>query len=455
MQFANNIIPDPNNPIVKFNFYYCTDYMPKIIQDFNNGGISFDKLISLSNISGNLQVKCLDSQKISGKIIQISIPSTKAVSETALVLVFFSNNNNKASLFTCEYSLDCYMICSSDADGNHSNYGQVYSLDEACDYCINLLPKDFFPSTVKKQIDESYNEHEEDNTFSIKSATKTEDIYGGKLIERLDSIYFVIQDGVEEMMKWLIEYPNKKSISIKKNDEDVAKMLYSHPIPSEKGKIECQIIMASLLTSNIDTEIVAKSLINGCSSLSIINLNTLVKMLEVYNHMYKTFVLMDYVKQQWTLTDFARKNGKLKIGTFNKPDKYGNLKRPVFINDKNEKIICQFNSFDENQQTANFIVSNQYNIFVQKRVNGDFEFVLKDNIDINRNNFFDFLLYKIYFTPLTYSYYIWRDDIVKAIKRLNISSNEINPVIEQAFNEGKKIMELIATSTGLIGTYNN
>lgn len=103
----------PNNPITKFNYLYSFQYIPKIIEDYNNGLCSIEVIFdkskypnTIKKISNKVEITCNSSKKFGIDTLLISLPSTKAFTEVAAILIYHSVSLHHAIMYTLEYSID-------------------------------------------------------------------------------------------------------------------------------------------------------------------------------------------------------------------------------------------------------------------------------------------------------------------------------------------------------------
>lgn len=126
--------PDPNSPITKFNYLFSFQYVPSIIEGYNNGlnsiEIIFDKSkypFMTEKISDKVEITCSSSTKFGIDTLLISLPSTEAITEVSAILIYHSASLRHALLYTLEYSIDeenseCFVICQVKGE-KHINTG--------------------------------------------------------------------------------------------------------------------------------------------------------------------------------------------------------------------------------------------------------------------------------------------------------------------------------------------
>lgn len=79
------------------------------------------------------------------------------------------------------------------------------------------------------------------NEIHLQEATPTTDIYGAKLLKRLSDIYYCIHAGAENMAREMVNLPEI----------------------SKEGMMEIEILMAAILSKNIEESIVLQALLSG------------------------------------------------------------------------------------------------------------------------------------------------------------------------------------------------
>lgn len=321
---------------------------------------------------------------------------------------------------------------------------------ENADVSLRSL-KDMTISTIKsKQVEKTIPQIHD---FKIQSATPTTDIYGGKLMERLPDIYSCIHAAAEEMANQMVAMPKL----------------------GKNGMSELEIIFAGILSHNINQHIVIQALLHGNPKFFDIEASNLGGAMESYKSSYESQILCTHIKKRIPLMEFARSHGKLKLKDIDRPDKSGNLKAPIFVLSESEIITCRFYFFDKEEQTADYIVANKNDIYIDITQEGEYLFKLRRDINWWYDEFMKYIAYYIYVSPLNYHYYLHGDDIEDAIKdikrgKTNVlvgtditqvkasdfeENSNILSSISYALNEGIRTLDVLASSTGLIGEYNS
>lgn len=329
--------------------------------------------------------------------------------------------------------------------------------DKASILISELEQQDNSLISIKNDIISSVKQTESPKTISsedkIQSATPSTDIYGGKLTDRLSDIYYCIHAAAEEMAKQMVAMPE----------------------PSEEGLLELEILFAGVISHYINQHIVIQALLSGNSKFFEIEASNLGGAMEHYKNSFESQILCTHIKERTPLLEFAKKNGKLKLIDLKGPDKGGYLKAPVFVSNNNDVIICRFYFFDKDEQTSDFIIANKNYIYIDRTDEDVYLFKLKRDIDWWYDEFMKYIAYYIYASPLNYHYYLHGDEIEEGIKNIKrgktnvVVATDINkikacdfeetsnilPSISYALNEGIRTLDVLASSTGLIGEYNS
>lgn len=302
-----------------------------------------------------------------------------------------------------------------------------------------------------KDNEKERNEKKESNASNgihFQEATPTTDIYGDKLLERLSDIYYSIHAGAENMVREMVNLPEV----------------------SKEGMMEIEILMAAILSKKIEESIVLQALLSGNPLLKKEELSKITEAMESYLYQYKSQVLHDDIKGRYPLLDFAKVHGKLKLCDFKNVNAVEITKYPLFIDENSKMTKCRFVWFEKNEETADFIVKNKTNIFVDETKDGEYLFRLKRDIDYDYNFFMKTIAYYIYQSPLKYKCFLDSEEIDRSLanvkrKTTNViitsevktggesafeEKSEICSDINYAFNQGIYMLEGLASSAGLI-----
>lgn len=133
--------------ITAYNYYLNFDYIPKKLYDWGNKRcsfntvISFDSLIQKNPIWRSLIKKTdVTSSGVNRypnlKMYLIKGPSTEFMGEVAVSIIAINQETRKYLFYTLEYSIGCFMICSSDEKGNHVNYGSCDSAEQFAAFAL-------------------------------------------------------------------------------------------------------------------------------------------------------------------------------------------------------------------------------------------------------------------------------------------------------------------------------
>lgn len=402
--------------------------------------------------------------------------------DKAILLQSLNAVNNKFTvLFTMEKYNEGYKYLESIVDTPHVSLRGLYNLavlyynaDYYTDYDVNkdivkaytlLLKAADLPNddreenreyTRKKVVELISQLEEEDASLlqkkgdimsglhgkdELKSPAQT-DIYGEKLINKLSIIYSCIKSAAENVLKSMDNLPE----------------------PSERGKLEVEIVMAAILSRYVDRTIILQSLFSGNPKFYSIDMTDVLSSIDSYRGSYENHVLSVKTVQRVPLMEFYRTHGKLQLWD----NKY-----PVFVKEGSEPLICRFAFFDEEKPTTEFVAKNKNNIFVDYTEDGEYLFRLKKDIDYLIDVFLKMFTWNIYFSEGASRHIGYVEDIendLKAIKRrktkvivasdiselCNLTesdfeeSSNIIPDMRYAFNEGSKTLMAQVVDNGII-----
>ena len=303
----------------RFNYFYSFDYLPKRIKKFNKQEIIFDDVISYSDLpseygkfSNKIEINSSGLNNDRDVLLYlIQIPSQKSISEVCRLLIVRSKKGNFARLYSLEYSIDNYCVCDL-TDERHDNLGLISGGEDFLSVCLKhfrLYGNDCLAIAKGSNLDKLEDEiavdkqvHQEN--IVIQSASPTTDIYGTPISNRLKDVFNCIQEGADWMIKQLVQMP----------------------IVSVQGRMETEIIIASILALEIDKGLVIQSLLLGNPLYNNIGITRILAKIENYISLYKQNVNREYVKKSSPLLEFAKDKGKLKIADFKIPDAYGHPK---------------------------------------------------------------------------------------------------------------------------------
>lgn len=466
-----HILPNTQNDVVKFNYYFSFSYIPSKFKLFTDNTIDFSEIWSFSDfkpeyIKYSERIEAVESGLNNDPNIRMAlitdIPTSKAISEVAMLLIIHDKSRQYSRLYSLEFSFDDYCVCDITYPNERDNLGFTDDGDEFLAICLcnfnshlsalnssntRNSEKERFssnnlshPNTIvlpkEKSSSESYSASE---NIVIRPSSPTTDIYGTPLANRLKDIFDCIQSSADWMTKQLIELP---TLSI-------------------QGRMEAEIITASILANHIEIGIVVQSLLVGNPLYHTIGITCLTSKIKDYISLYNSDVERDFVLESKPLLVFATEEkklygveSKLKIAEFKQPDRFGNNKLPVFIRSNENRLLCHFDWDDPEKQTPQYISSNKNNIIVEKWENGDYVFVNKDEINRSYHSYFDRMAFYLFIEPLKHHASLSPYEVIIGLDTNKITFSSQNPIIGYAYSEGKRVTEAGAASIGLTGTLN-
>lgn len=287
--------------------------------------------------------------------------------------------------------------------------------------------------------------------LNYQDSTPTTDIYGTPLMNRLADIYDCIHSAAENMIREMVGMPEL----------------------SENGKLELELLFASILSHDTDKNIALQSLLAGNEKFRELDITKVLLAIDRYHNQYQYDILNINVSQRVPLMEFARSHGKLKIATLPKQDSFGNIKAPIFVKNDTEILECHFAFWGEGTDTPDYIIKNKNNIVVDLSPEGEYVFRHIDDINQRIDDFMKYIAFCVYKSPLEYHYYLSGDEIEEAIKDIKRSksnvvilssprvvhpsefeeTSNIAPTIHYAFSEGLRTLDVLSASTGLVGRF--
>lgn len=272
------------------------------------------------------------------------------------------------------------------------------------------------------------------------------DIYGTNLLDRLSDIYLVIHNAAVFMAEQMINLPSI----------------------SNEGKLEMEIIMAGILSYRIEKNIILQALLANNPAFCNLSQTNILNAMDGYLLDYEYLVLN---KKRYPLLDFAKTHGKLKLQHLTEPDKGGELKAPVFVDENNNITRCRFAFFENYELTPDFIVKNKSNILVEESSGGEYLFRLQWDLDRFYNDFMKQIAYYIYCSPLNYKNVLSSVEIDKGLTNINRKATNIIifygereipqsdlgetpnicPDISYALEQGVYSLNAVGISIGIIG----
>lgn len=284
--------------------------------------------------------------------------------------------------------------------------------------------------------------------FKLQNSTPTTDIYGDPLMNRLADIYDCIHSAAEAMIREMVGMPKL----------------------SEKGILELELLFSSILSHDIDKNIILQSLLTGNDEFRKLDITNVLLAIDAYHNQYQYDILNIHVSKRVPLMEFAKAHGKLKIATFPKQDAFGNYKAPIFVKNNSEILKCHFAFWGENTDTSDFIVKNKNKIVVDLSTEGEYIFRHIDDINQRIDGFMKYIVFYAYKSSLDYHYSLSGyeiEDAIKDIKRgkANIvelpntrivhpsefdETSNITPTVHHAFTEGIRALGVLSTSIGLV-----
>lgn len=377
----------PNNPITKFNYLYSFQYIPKIIEDYNNGLCSIEVIFdkskypnTIKKISNKVEITCNSSKKFGIDTLLISLPSTKAFTEVAAILIYHSVSLHHAIMYTLEYSIDeenveCFVICQVKGE-KHFNTGINAKNGE--DFLTQTSTHAFlyFAELEKKLSEKTLPEY--DNFMA-----KVKDIYGDNIPHGaygtpftdesiLKSIASSLDTGIENMLK----------------NTDLSLRLM---VQNKNEAIFCLTGATCLFIDSVFTAY-ALYLYHFNRRISFDMILTRVK---YYAKMFSSF----YFKRTELLVDFAKRHGRMKIAPFVNKQTGEAFKSCAFVDSNDNVTLCAFGSVDfssEDSQTPIYIAKNKNHLVVAQTKYGTYKLLDNNRLKEERICCFSVMIQNIF-----------------------------------------------------------
>lgn len=383
----NDTSPNPNNPITKFNYLFSFQYVPKIIEDYNNGLCSIEVIFdkskypnTIKNISDKVEITCNSSKKFGIDTLLISLPSTKAFTEVAAILIYHSVSLHHAIMYTLEYSIDeknaeCFVICQVKGE-KHFNTG--INAREGKDFLTQTSTHAFlyFAELEKKLSVMTLPEY--DNFMAKVKEIFGDNIphnsYGISLTDEsiLRSISSSLDTGIENMLK----------------NTDLSLRLM---IQNKNEAIFCLTGATSLFIDSVFTAY-ALYLYHFNRRISF---DTILRRVNYYAKMFSSF----YFKRTETLVDFAKKHGRMKVAPFVNKQTGEAFKSCAFIDSNDIVTLCAFGSIDfssEDSQTPIYIAKNKDHLVVAQTTYGTYKLLDNNRLKEERICCFSVMIQNIF-----------------------------------------------------------
>ncbi len=465
-----HVIPNTKNDVVKFNYYFSFSYIPSKFKLFTDNHIKFSDIWNFSDFNPEYikyreQIEAVESGLNNDPNIRMAlitdIPTSKAISEVVMLLIIHDKSRQYSRLYSLEFSFDDYCVCDITSPSTRDNLGFTDDGDKFLAICLGNFnshlsalnssytrnsekEKECIPSNNLSHANPIKEKLTSENRYTreqivLRPSTPTTDIYGTPLANRLKDIFDCIQSSADWMTKQLIELP---TLSI-------------------QGRMEAEIITASILANHIEIDLVVQSLLIGNPLYHNIGITCLMSKIKDYISLYNSDVKRDFVIESKPLLAFAAEEkkiygaeSKLKIAEFKQADKFGNYKLPVFIRPSETHLLCHFDWNDPDKHTPQYISSNKNNIIVERWRNGDYVFITNDEITRSYDSYFDRMAFYLFIEPLKYHASLSSYEIIIGLETNKITFSSQNSIVGYAYSEGKRVTEVGAASIGLIGSIN-
>lgn len=156
------LIRPSKEEILRFNFFFSFDYLPKVIEDHNFRRTSFDKALKFDTLRKEHpdfdkllnKVSIIDSEVKNWpnvKLYLINLPTNETMPEVACAIIGHESTLNIVRLYTMEYSIGGFAICSPTVK-SHNNLGVF--VNDGTQFGAFCLKN--FLNYIQEKIDEEY-----------------------------------------------------------------------------------------------------------------------------------------------------------------------------------------------------------------------------------------------------------------------------------------------------------
>lgn len=386
-QKSNTKHPNPNNPITKFNYLFSFQYVPKIIEDYNNRLCSFEVIFdkskypsTIKNISNKVEITCNSSKKFRIDTLLISLPSTKAFTEVAAILIYHSVSLHHALMYTLEYSVDeknaeCFVICQMKGDrhfdtGINTKDGKNFLTQTSTHAFL------YFAELEKKLSEKTLPEY--DNFMA-----KVKEIFGDDVPHDTDGTSFI-----EESILKSISCSLDTGIENMLKNIDLSLRLI---IQNKNESIFCLAGAANLFIDPIFTAY-ALYLYHFNRSISF---DMILIRVKYYAKLFSSF----YFKRTELLVDFAKKHGRMKIAPFVNKQTGEAFKSCAFVDSNDNVTLCAFGSVDfsnDDCQTPIYIAKNKDHLVVAQTKYGTYKLLDNNRLKEERICCFSVMIQNIF-----------------------------------------------------------
>lgn len=439
--------PDPNSPITKFNYLFSFQYVPSIIEGYNNGlnsiEIIFDKSkypFMTEKISDKVEITCSSSTKFGIDTLLITLPSTEAITEVSAILIYHSASLRHALLYTLEYSIDeenseCFVICQVKGE-KHINTG-IYVKD-GNDFFLQTSTNAFlyFAELEKKQSENTLPELD----IFISKVKETfgdnipKDTYGTLYTDKsvLKSISSSLDAGIEEMF----------------NNIDMSLRLI---VQNKNESIFCLAGATNLFVDPIFTAYALRLYhFNGEYAFKMI-----LERVKYYAKMFSNY----YYKRTEKLIDFAKTHGKMKIAPFINKQTGEHFKSCAFIDSNKNVTLCAFCSIDfssDESQTPTYIVKNKDHLVVVRTPSETYKLLDNNRLKEERNWCLSVIIQNIFSNGDGFQYKT--EEPIAPLYDINdlnpdgtMKKSSIENTFEHVISEATRRIETLLTSCCVLG----
>lgn len=432
-----NLFPDTNNPIVKFNFYYAFDYIPNCIKLFNEGKNNIMSVIDVikinalhpefSKISPKIEFWLSENKNDSScKGLIISIPNTKSISETELAYIIFDESLSKAYYYTLEFTIGGEYMIGTPKVGVHTTIMSVRNVEEFIEEASN---------DAMSRLNEIKFEDNSRSEISNNEFLTEENEYFNQEVELFEK--------EEEKFKELFKIINFE-VNWRESTDNFPK--------DERGKAETHIYFASLVPDHIPVADLAQALHENLEELQILEIEAIEKKIEQYKKYYKSLVTKPFIIKKWSLVDFAREFGRMKVTNVMENNKTGEKFKSGAFQDINDKLtLAGFHGFAWEQQTPAFISKHKDKIGVLYSEFGNYKIYFIDQLKRDKYKYFQSVIQSLFLYPIEKEFPMYKeafdfewDGILELDKVETVIENmkEVSEEIKEEFENDSRLLNI-------------
>ncbi len=398
--------------ILEFNYFYAFEYIPNIIQKYNQGQCAITKVFDIPQIiedhpgyalyAKKVEYGIADSKKYPHiKLFAISIPNNGGLSQAYSAIIVVNEKKKHAHYFTMEISFDNEFALVSPTVGNRANFGFVSSPQEFTERALEIALGDNASTT---------------SSANKKSTSNTSD--------RIDSIEMLLEAGIE----WF--------------QQDFFPL-------SDVGKAECALLIASMFRGYIKDDDIANAIYSNPDWSNTIDASFISSRISNYIHEYDKRVATLDSPERFRLIDFAQKFGRMKISTIQRKDG-SDYKIALFIDAKDKITTVKTDSLNQQEVEPKYISEHRNDYGVRLTPNSVYELFIYSKEEAANLTFFALIANFLLLTPLQNTAIFGENDKVNSLWKAGYDVNVLLDKAMSAFKSTQHKVWILGHELGLL-----